>query len=71
MIISYLGSLFGEEEFSKYSEFSHTCKSDTYEDIIEEYLLWLEQRKGNMEKVIEWIKKQVAAIARFKADHFD
>jgi hypothetical protein len=43
-----LGSLLGEEEFSKYKDFSKACKSDTYEDLIEEYLHWLEDSKGSI-----------------------
>lgn len=30
IIISYLGSLLGEDEFNKYKEFSKICKADTY-----------------------------------------
>lgn len=42
IIMSYLGSLLGEDEFNKYKEFSKICKSETYEDVLEEYLGWLE-----------------------------
>ncbi len=71
IIISYLGSLMGEEEFSKHKEFSKECKADTYEDLIEEYLHWQEGRKAGVDRVIDWIKKQFQAIAQFKHAHFD
>lgn len=71
IIISYLGSLLGEEDFGKHKEFSKECKADTYEDLIEEYLQWQEGRKAGVDRVLDWIKKQFQAIAKFKHDHFD
>jgi hypothetical protein len=41
-----LGNLLGEDEFKKYKDFSKICKAETYEDLIEEYLAWLERESS-------------------------
>lgn len=65
IILSYLGDLLGEEDFDRYKEFAKGCKSETYEDVLEEYLVWVEGKRGGLKKVVGWFKQTLTRFNPF------
>ncbi len=64
MILSYLSSELGSEDEEKYKQFARSCKAETYEDLLEEYLKWLEGGNGKLERLIKWITEKLDKVMR-------
>lgn len=65
MIVSYLSSELGTDDEEKYKQFARLSKAETYEDLLEDYLKWLEGGNGKMERFIKWVGEKLEKVLSY------
>lgn len=65
IIASYLESILGPENSDSYAEFARQTNQNTKEEILENYLHWMERKQENppTKKWLNWLKDKIQNTA--------